>query len=381
MSKHPTSPVPPAAEWPPCDPSSICPIVKTTLGGTDYPDLMNHRASRVVTEAESRARGWPMFWTARSCRYGHQAARWVSNPHACSDCRRVREGLPIVYDTAPRGSRAYTMKEKPAAPAPAIVVTAPVVPPAPEPDAADRRFLEALAEHRDFDRAAAAAGTTRPLIEARASINALFRKALDDLVERLGIRRPFEHPAPFAWDDAKRDLYIRTWINTGDAQVAREAVGATSSDYFSELESNREFEAAVEKARPLAASSLEDRATSLALAGNSKLLEKLLAAKKPDEFGDRLRIDVHSDNLRKLTDAQLQQRLKGLQPRNFEELAAQYGYRVIKTERAIEGEFTAVGKDEPSTATVGNQAAAADRAVSGAAAGEPQRLRPISDLI
>ena len=331
-SKRPATPDPaqPAKEWPPCDPATVAPTV--TRAGSTYPDLYNHAPTRNVSREEALARGWRYYFDGGSCRAGHVAPRPISNASACVDCSRIKRGLPPIGAAArhqrfnaPGAGRPPA--NAPAAPAALAAATVR------EPDARDKRFLAALAEHRDPEKACATVGATRPGIDARLSYDPAFRDAVRDLCERMLIVWTLPPtPTSFAWTDEKRAQFIQVWIDTGDIATAREAVGCTPSAYFAELESNTDFQAAVDRAKPLAAAALEDRAHALALAGNSKLLEKLLAAKKPEEYGDRLRVDVHSNNLRSLTDEQLTNRLAALAGNNLPAIAAQLGFRLVKTE-------------------------------------------------
>lgn len=62
------------------------------------PDFYNGVAKRIVTEQESRKMGWACFYDGKSvCTQGHVAARYVSNPAVCTDCRRIAEGKPAIY--------------------------------------------------------------------------------------------------------------------------------------------------------------------------------------------------------------------------------------------------------------------------------------------
>lgn len=62
------------------------------------PDLYNGVAKRVIEIDESRKMGWPHFYDGKSaCPQGHVAARYVSNPGACIDCRRLGDGKPPIY--------------------------------------------------------------------------------------------------------------------------------------------------------------------------------------------------------------------------------------------------------------------------------------------
>ena len=57
---------------------------------------------------------------------------------------------------------------------------------------------------------------------------------------------------------------------------------------------------------------LEERAFQLALAGNDKLLTKVLAAKFPAEYRESIKIDLHQTPIMRMDDAQIDARLKVL---------------------------------------------------------------------
>src|SRR6185437_4243860 len=100
--------------------------------------------------------------------------------------------------------------------------------------------------------------------------------------------------------------FIEIFVDTGDAATARDSIAVTPSEYFREIERNADFEAAVLAATPLAAKALEEKAIQMALAGNDKLLTKVLSAKMP-EYRDRVNVDMNVTE--KLDDRQLNSRL------------------------------------------------------------------------
>ena len=62
------------------------------------PDFYNGVAKRVVTEEEARKMGWMCFYDGTHvCPRGHLAARYVSNPSICVDCRREADGKKAIY--------------------------------------------------------------------------------------------------------------------------------------------------------------------------------------------------------------------------------------------------------------------------------------------
>lgn len=62
-----------------------------------FPDLKNYFPARVVTRAEALLYGWPLYCEMKRCRAGHIAPRYVAGSgDQCIDCRRVREGKPLI---------------------------------------------------------------------------------------------------------------------------------------------------------------------------------------------------------------------------------------------------------------------------------------------
>jgi hypothetical protein len=317
------------------------------------PDCMNYMPTRNIPLSEATQRGWPTFFEGVPCRYGHVAPRYVSNPSVCVDCFRIKRGkTPIgqkAGGTAEYTPRNYTQRAE-QTPTATVVTSAPI-----EPDRYEKLFLSAYAGTKDIDAAARQASMTEAQVMARMSYSEVFRNAVNALEERLQIRRTPTPTGPFDWTDDKRKWLIEVYIDTGDIATARDAIRVTPSEYFRELERNIEFSDAVLVATPLALNALEERAHQLALAGNDKLLQKILAAKRPGEYGERIKVDMSVTE--KLTDAQLDAQLTRL-------VSKQRG-------RIFDGEFTEV--DEP-------QRQIEDaRDVEGA--GPPQAAEPNSDLL
>jgi hypothetical protein len=315
------------------------------------PNLRDHKPRRFIHEEEARARGWSRFWSGQACRYGHQASRAVSNPHQCSDCLRVKAGEPPVY---PHSKMQTFNKITPKAPAPvtpaAIVAPAPVTPP--EPDAADQRFITALAESRNFATAAASAGTTVALVQARISCNAVFRDAVNDLTERLQIQHPVPVSGRRELTPEEHEIFCRTWVDTGSQSKARAAIGITASQMHDELGRSPEFREMFEVAAPRAALALDDTAVDLSLAGNDKLLSKTLPAKLREQYTERMNLNMHvSGRLEKMTNDELSaelvrvfKQLYLLSPRELEETAteAERLARLEQSTEVIDVECTAV---------------------------------------
>lgn len=75
----------------------IAPVRVRRIGGKlrAFPDLANFLPSRVITRDEARLRGWPVFYPATPCLYGHIAPRYVDNS-LCVDCRRTKAGKGLI---------------------------------------------------------------------------------------------------------------------------------------------------------------------------------------------------------------------------------------------------------------------------------------------
>jgi hypothetical protein len=66
------------------------------------PDLYNSPAKRVVQLEEAEQHGWTHYFDGKTaCSQGHIAARYVVNHALCVDCKRLAEGKPPIYTTAP----------------------------------------------------------------------------------------------------------------------------------------------------------------------------------------------------------------------------------------------------------------------------------------
>lgn len=245
-----------------------------------------------VSLGEAKAWGLTHFYTGSPCRYGHAAARFVSNESQCTDCHRLTRGKQPVYgkiSTPEWKPEAYTKRK--AAPA-AANVTAPVAVAPLEPDRGEKRFLEHYASSRDFNKGAELAGLTTGQIHARISCSAVFRAAVNDLESRLGLRQTY---GPIEWNDDVYGQYIQAWINTGDKAAARDAIRCTPFDFQQESERSADFRMRIEAAEPLALQVFEERAQQLALAGNDKLIQVVLKAERPNKYGDRMKLDLNGE--------------------------------------------------------------------------------------
>jgi hypothetical protein len=282
------------------DPATIAPL------RDGIPDLYNYVPSRFVSEDEANFRGWPLFYDGRKCRYQHQAARYASNPNQCTDCHRLKRGKEPVYGKT-GGEPEYKQRPyKQRAPDP--VGTLPAVKPL-EPNASEKEFLVAYAETKDFLAACDRAKFKQAQIHMRLSVSKVFKDACNDLETRLGIKQTIPFAGEFDWDEDKRTRLLTVYIDTGDIAAARDSIGCTATQFYKELEANGDFQLKLDAAKPLADNALEERAVQFALAGNDKLLAKILSAKKP-EYRERMQMDLNLTE--KLTDDQLNKRLAQL---------------------------------------------------------------------
>lgn len=286
-----------------CDPATVAPV--TSEG---KPDMYNYMPTRFVPIEEAKARGWPLYYDGTICRYGHVAPHYVSNTRLCVDCKRLREGKAEI------GGKAQAEWKKPPRKQPESPPSTPGIPVAAlakalEPDRQEKAFIEAYAACRSFDGAALAINVAPSVMQGRLAWSAPFKQAVADLEARLGIRPTPPAPLIFVWDADKRARLIEVLVDTGDMATARDAIRVTPSQFYKEVERNQQFASDLEAAMPLAAKALEERATQLALAGNDKLLTKILSAKLP-EYREHVKVDLNVTE--KLTDDQLNNRLARL---------------------------------------------------------------------
>ena len=119
----------------------------------------------------------------------------------------------------------------------------------------------------------------------------------------------------FKWTDDARQRLCDVYVDTGDIESARAAVGVLPSEYHRELERNNEFKTSVARATALAIQTLEDKAMGHALRGNEKLALAILKAKFPDQYSERVKVDNTHTHTVKLSDDELDKRIARLQGR------------------------------------------------------------------
>lgn len=298
---------------------------------------------------EAQARGWPLFYEGKICRFGHQAPYYVANPNLCVDCKRLKAGKQRIgpqtggtpIERTPREyvkGENYGERWNQAAAAPQVV----------EPDRSEKKFLEHYAAVRDLNGAAALAGMTAAQIHARLSYSKVFRDATNELEKNLMIPVTVPDPVEYQWDDDRRVRLITVYIDTGDMAIARDAIRVTASEYYRELARNAQFARAIDEAKPLATNTLEEKAQSLSLAGNDKLLALVLRAERPEKYSERVKMDLNVTE--KLTDDQINARLA----------------RFLAREDIIDAEYTISATETPALAVDGRERAALEAEQNGA---------------
>lgn len=328
--------------FPEIDPTSVAPL------RDGKPDLYNHMPTRFVPLTEAKARGWTFFYVGESCRWGHLAPRYVSNPRMCVDCHRIRDGRPVIGAKGNKeyaGSlKAYSQPTRTSGGGSGTAV-APSLSRAPEPDALEKKFLTEYAKCGDFALAAKACGRHEAEFLGRLSYDHVFREAVHTLEADNGLSRTASLDEDFEWTDDKRVTLMRLYINTGDLAQAMKGIGVTNYHYEKELEENPEFRADMERAEELAWRQVDRQAISGALAGDSRLLQRVMSG-NIEKYNDRLKVDLNVTQ--KLTDEQLNSRLvQGLA--QLERL----GHRILLPAPVADAEFT-VDESDGQAETVGD---------------------------
>jgi hypothetical protein len=267
------------------------------------PDLYNHMPTRMIPQEEAKYRKWGYFFQSTPCRYGHVAPRYTSNHRLCVDCLRLKSGKTTIGEKT--GIRNSSFPGKGGKFGKGVTVK---IEKQQQVDAWEKRFLEAFAYHKDFKAACQAVNVTEAQIDARLAHSDIFKKAYDLLQDRINEKK-LKDPEVFVWTKEKHDKLIEVFINTGELATARDSIGVTPFEYFQELSRNPIFAERVKEAEPLAHLALEERAIQLALAGNDKLLTKILSVKKP-EYKDNIKVDMNVTE--KLSDKQLNSKLSYL---------------------------------------------------------------------
>jgi hypothetical protein len=291
----------PPVDYPALTPEQIALIAPLNANG--QPNLYNYMPTRMIPLPEAQARGWTYFYDARTCLRGHQAPYFVSNINLCVDCKRLSKGKQTIGGKAGGGNvRREYKRSEPVAGIPGAGVPGAVVVKQQEPDRLEKQFLVAYAATKDFDRACAQVGVTGPHMQGRLSWSSVFRLAVADLENRLGIVHVPMGAENYEWNEDKYFRLIEVYVDTGMIATARESIGVTPSEFYREMKRNGEFATRLMEAEPLALNALEEKAYQLAANGNDKLLQKILSAKKP-EYRESVKIDMKVEE--RLTDEQL----------------------------------------------------------------------------
>ena len=343
----------------------------------------------VISIEEAREKGLFRFFTGEPCTYGHIAERYVSNPGCCLTCKRLGKQLKRAKQSAAGdySEPSHEAKKRGPKPNPAMVET-----PGDERNAADRLYvsaqeqrlvLEAYAETHNFGLAAKAMGLTAAQLHARLGHSEAFRISVCALERSLDLKRG---DAPrtvttFEWTDEKRSALVEFYVDTGDISDARGMIGVTASQYYREVESNQAFAQLIEDAKPKADQIILEKAVSMSIDGNDKLLTVVLRTKFP-EFREKLDVNVKNDLVR-ISDDQLNSRIA--------RLLGKLGLGAIDVEfepvRQIEAPSTAGGDAEapvaePIRESLPGDGAAAQGAISEASGvlqpgGDIQRASPV----
>lgn len=262
---------------------------KLAVSGLDMP-IMSHK--------EAKAAGLRFFWTGNSCVHGHNSKKLTVNG-GCAACQwlyakeRKRRKATEIRDKkqdeqAQKADQTLGFRKR-------------------------QKALEVYAKTSSLEQAANAIDLSLAQLNVHIAKSASLASSFYALEKRLKVleeQRPKTTvKGKFKWNEEKRDLLIRTYVDTGDIAQARDACGCTPSQYNDELEANPDFADRVDIAKPKAIQALEERAIQMALRGNDKILTLVLKAKLP-EYKDKIQIDQTTTV--KLSDEQLNGRIASL---------------------------------------------------------------------
>lgn len=265
-----------AVEWPELTEAEMAAVAPLLKG---RPHMYAHMPTRFVTKEEAKARRWTYFYIGDVCKQGHKAPRFVSNPSDCVDCNRIRQGMETIggKGSVESVAKMYKVKsEKPDGKSDRPL----------EPTRRQKEFLARYAELKDFDLAAAKVNVSSAVLESELAYDVIFRNALDQLEERIGVYHSAAYDVDFEWDESKRAALIRTYINTGDLGTARDSIRCTPAQFYDECKENPQFAAQVEEAKVYADKIVEERVRRGAIEGNPQLLIGVAKQLKLDEPTD-----------------------------------------------------------------------------------------------
>jgi hypothetical protein len=92
---------------------------------------------------------------------------------------------------------------------------------------------------------------------------------------------------------AMREAFLRTLGESGNVTLAAQAAGLSRAQVYLMRERDPEFAEQWVGALELGVSALEDAALKLAHGGNERLIMFLLAAHRPEKYGQRSSIDIN----------------------------------------------------------------------------------------
>lgn len=268
------------------------------------PDLYNFMPTRNIPLQEAQFRGWTLFFMGESCRWGHVAPRYVSNPRSCVDCLRIKAGKAAIGS---KGNKEYVGKQTPYKQPERSNSTA-VVSAAPrpiEPDPLEKKFLTEYAKLRDFGLAAKECGRHEAEFLGRLSYNHIFRAAINQLESDNGLTRTLSLNEIYDWSEDKRSTLLRVYIDTGDISIAKASIQVSNYHFLRELEDNPPFQDAYLQAEKLANRVIGEIGVSQAIKGDTRLLQRFLSNVEPERFGENSKIKMDLNVTEKLTDEQL----------------------------------------------------------------------------
>lgn len=249
-----------------------------------------------LSRADAISGGLKFYWTGEPCTQGHHSKRRTAGG-GCVACLY----LTNVVKSRQSLERRKSVKELQAKEDREGLSLKAIEP-------KERQIvLDTYADTGDIEKAATQIGMTLAELNVQIAKSIPFATEIYALERRLknSGRMVYVH-RDIEWTDAKRELLLRAYVDTGLIQTARDAVGASPTNLNEELDRNPAFAEQMEEATPKAARALEEKAIQMALHGNYQLLSVILKAKFP-EYKDK--IQVEQTTTIKLPDPQLNERI------------------------------------------------------------------------
>lgn len=253
----------------------------------------------VMERIEAKNAGLLFYWSGKPCaKYGHMAKRRTSDS-TCTACKYLTDTTSKENAFELNKAKMQEIQDKGTVEATIGVRK-------------QQEVLERYAKTGSIESAARVIGLTVPQLNVQLAKSAVFAAKMTALERRLKVMKDNKDeiytPSDLVWTDDLRDKFITAYIDTGSMAEARQAVGASPSNYFTELADNPDFASRVKDAKPKANQVLEEIAIGLAKKGNDKLLTVVLKALLP-EYGDKLKIESTSLSYIRLSDDALQARI------------------------------------------------------------------------